>query len=105
MASGDPRHAVVHVDKVLAVFVVLPLGVGNVILEKSVDQEVPLPRGQAVEERVLPERPSVIDSSDMRQGAAASKTLVDTVLDTPSTCSRAAEPTSCLESLHCRQPS
>ena len=82
MASGDPRHAVVHVDKVLAVFVVLPLGVDNVILEKSVDQEVPLPRGQAVEERVLPERPSVIDSSDMRQGAAASKTLVDTVLDT-----------------------
>ena len=53
MASGDPREAVVHVDEVLADFVVLPLGVGNVILEESVDQEVPLPRGQALEGRVL----------------------------------------------------
>ena len=53
MASGDPRQAVVHIDKVLAVFVVLPLGVGKVILEESVDQEAPLPRGQALEGRVL----------------------------------------------------
>ena len=63
MASGDPRQAVVHVDKVLADFVVLPLGVGNVILEESEAQEVPLPRGQALEGRVLRERPRLIDSS------------------------------------------